>query len=125
LLADAQDKVRFALHVLLERQPEVEIVGEATHACDLLTRTTETHPDIVLLAWDLPALDGPAAVSRLRACCPGVAVIALSGHPDVRTKALQAGADAFVSKGDPPEQLLAAVAALKRCRGDVASNRVS
>jgi DNA-binding NarL/FixJ family response regulator len=116
LLADGQDKVRFALRVLLERQPGVQIVAEATHATDLLTAAQSSRPDVVLVAWDLPALQGATALSALRSCCPEVAIIALSGQPEVRSKALQAGADAFVSKGDPPEQLLTAIASC--CDGE-------
>ena len=45
----------------------------------------------------------------LRAACPALAVIVLSGQPEAEGSALAAGADAFVSKADPPEQVLAAI----------------
>jgi CheY-like chemotaxis protein len=50
----------------------------------------------------------------LRELCPGLPVIVLSGQPEVRRTALAAGADAFVSKADPPEQLLAALRSANR-----------
>ena len=109
LLADDQPKVRFALRVLLERQPGLEVVGEAVDGEDLLALARAACPDLVLLAWDLPDLEAVGGLPALRALYPGQSVIVLSGRPEVRQNVLSAGADAFVSKSDPPEQLLAAI----------------
>jgi DNA-binding NarL/FixJ family response regulator len=110
LLADNQPRVRFALRVLLERQSELEIVGEAASAEDVLNQTQTAHPDLILLGWELPGRAALDLLPALRKICPNVTVIALSGRPEARRAALAAGADAFVSKGDPPERLLAAIA---------------
>ena len=110
LLADNQPKVRFGLRVLLERQPGLKIVGEATNAEDLLAQVEADCPDLVLLGWGLPGLAKADLLSALRGVCPGLFVIVLSGRAEVRRAALDAGADAFVSKCDPPERLLAAIA---------------
>ena len=115
LLADGRPKVRFALRVLLERQPGLEVVGEASDACQLLTRLGEIRPDLVLLGWELPGLTALGSLSGMRDVCPGLSVIALSGRPEARKAALAAGADGFVSKVDPPSRLLAAV---RRCCPD-------
>jgi two-component system response regulator DesR len=109
LLADDQAKVRSALRLRLEQEPGINVVGEATEADELLAQVGAARPDIVLLDWELPGLPRNDALSALRARCPHLKVIALSGRPEARRAALEAGADAFVSKGDPPEQLLAAV----------------
>ncbi len=109
LLADNQPKVRFGLRVLLERQPGLKIVGEATNAEDLLAQMKIDCPDMVLLGWGLPGLAKADLLSALRGVCPDLCVIALSGRPEVRRATLAAGADAFVSKCDPPERLLAAI----------------
>jgi DNA-binding NarL/FixJ family response regulator len=106
LLADDQPRVRFALRVLLEQQPGLTVVGEADDANDLLAQAEATHPDLVLLAWELPGLAAAGSLPALRTACPGLLVIALSGRPAARRSAIAAGADAFVSKADPPEQLL-------------------
>ena len=116
LVADDQPKVRFALRVLLERQPGFIIVGEAVNAEDLLVQAEATCPDILLLAWELPGLMAADWFSNLREACPGLYVIALSGRSETRQAALEAGADAFVSKTDPPERLLAAVKACRQQR---------
>lgn len=117
LLADDQSKVRSALRLLVEQEPGLIIVGEATEAENLLAQVEATQPDLVLLDWELPGLQtddpstdsGQGRLSTLRTLCPGLKVIALSGQPEARRAALAAGADAFVSKGDPPEQLLATI----------------
>ena len=109
LIADDQAKVRFALRVLLERQSGLEVVGEAANGEDLLTKVGALHPDLVLLAWELPGNCPGKLPATLRETCPGLAVIALSGRPEAHGAALAAGVDAFVSKGDPPERLLTAI----------------
>ena len=54
LIADVQAKVRFALRVLLERQPSCEIVGEASTGDDLIAQVQASCPDLMLLGWELP-----------------------------------------------------------------------
>jgi DNA-binding NarL/FixJ family response regulator len=58
LLADNLPKVRFALRVLLEQQPGLEVVGEATDAQDLLIQVEATAPDLVLLRFSLDLARG-------------------------------------------------------------------
>jgi DNA-binding NarL/FixJ family response regulator len=109
-IADDQLKVRSALRLLLEQDPEVSVVGEAVEAGDLLAQVRAARADLVLLDWELPGLQAAnPLLPALRTLCPRLSVIALSGRPDARRAALAAGADAFVGKGDPPERLLAAV----------------
>jgi DNA-binding NarL/FixJ family response regulator len=109
LLADDQPKVRFGLRVLLERQSGFTIVEEADNAKDLLVKAQATHPDLILLGWELPGLKAEDTLSALRGVCSRSVVVALSGRPEARQAALKAGADAFVSKADPPERLLATI----------------
>ena len=109
LLADAQAKVRFALRVLLERQPGFEVVGEASDVDDLLAGVKTCEPDLILLSWELPHPAKAEVLPALRTACPHLSVIALSGRLEARRAALNAGADAFVSKSEPPERLLAAI----------------
>ena len=109
LLADDQPRVRFALRALLERQPGLEVVGEAANAEDLLAQAKETCPDMVLVDWGLTSSAGFDLLAALRGVCPDLFVVTTSGRIGVRQVALAAGADAFVSKADPPERLLAAI----------------
>jgi DNA-binding NarL/FixJ family response regulator len=109
LLADDRRKVRSALRLLLEQGPGLSVVGEVIEAKDLLAQVQVTHPDLVLLDWELPGLRTDGLLPTLRRACPDLCIIALSGRPEARRTALAAGVDAFVSKGDPPERLLAAI----------------
>ncbi|MGC9332690.1 MAG: response regulator, partial [Anaerolineae bacterium] len=109
LLADDQAKVRSALRLLLEQQPEVEVLGEAVDSTGLLDWVKAACPDLVLLDWDLPGFSAMALLTLLHSLCPKLQVIVLSGRPEVRQAALDAGANAFASKGDPPEHLLTAI----------------
>lgn len=106
VLADRQQRVLRALGLLLGSQPGWEIVAQASTADELARLLSGAHADLLLLDWELGA---HAALPRVGG---SPCVIALSGRPEVRAEALAAGADEFVSKGDPPEQLLAAV---RRC----------
>ncbi len=115
LLADGQRKVCSALRLLLEQEPGLSVVGEVTDMDSLLAELDETRPDLLLLDWGLPGLctaDLPAALS---ACYPRPKVVVLSVRPEEQCAALAAGADAFVSKCNPPERLLAA---LETCCAD-------
>jgi DNA-binding NarL/FixJ family response regulator len=105
LLADDQDKVRFALRVLLENRPDAEIVGEVVDAYELLERAPEMMPSAIILDWLLPGLSEIGSIEVVRELCPGAVIIALSGRPELEKEALENGADAFISKIDPPDRL--------------------
>jgi len=106
LLADDQPQVRSALRLVLEHEPEMQVVGEVTDAETLLRLVKKIHPDLILLDWELPGLRSSNLLPILRKGSPYLSIIALSGQLESRQRALAAGVDAFVSKGDPPEQLL-------------------
>jgi DNA-binding NarL/FixJ family response regulator len=109
LIADNQSNVRFALRTLLEQQPEVQIVAEASNGDALGKYMAISCPDLVLLDWNLPGLPARTRLSALFRACPETVVLVLSGRPEQRGAALAAGADFFVSKADPPEKLMAAI----------------
>jgi DNA-binding NarL/FixJ family response regulator len=106
LLADDQMQIRSALRLLLEQGVGLSVVGEAAGAESLLALAKETKPDLLLTDWDLVKKRDVGIIRFLREEYPSLRVIALSGRPEVRQEALQAGADAFVSKGEPPQRLM-------------------
>jgi DNA-binding NarL/FixJ family response regulator len=125
LVADDQKAVRSALRRLLNEEPGLTVVGEVCRADELLDQAIVAQPDLVLLDWELPGLtstDGSESISLgceqhtrhrllliLHALHSHPKVIVLSGRPGASQTALAAGADAFVSKGDPAERLLTTV----------------
>jgi DNA-binding NarL/FixJ family response regulator len=114
LIADRRRKTRFALRTLLGRQPGLEISGEAADALELWGQIETDCPDAVLLDWWLDGSTTADLLKALRRNCPGVYIVVLSGLPEARRAALASGADAFVSKVDPPEQLLATIRSVQR-----------
>jgi DNA-binding NarL/FixJ family response regulator len=113
LLADDQVWLRSAIRLLLEQETDVDIVGEVGEVNALLAKAESMHPHLVLLDWELPGLKAKGAGQQLmlalRACYPCLHIIVLSGRPEAGRVALEAGADLYVSKADPPDRLLAAV----------------
>ncbi len=109
LIADDRPEVRSALRVLLVQEQGIIVVGEAGDAKQAVKLVRERQPDLALLDWELPDQSGASTLAKLRAVRPDLIVVALSGLPEARQAALDAGADIFVSKGDPPERLIEAV----------------
>lgn len=109
LIADDQADVRSALGLLLMQQPDLEVVAEATDAVSVLLAVEKHLPALILLDWELPGAPTSNLVRVLRSQWPQLRVIALSSLPEARSAAVNAGIDAFVDKGDPPDVLLAAL----------------
>lgn len=107
LIADGQKSVRHALVVLLATQAGLQIIGEASCGEELLSQASTVDADIALVDWELPGLAELGGWAALRKRYPALLIVALSGRPGVRRAAQMAGVEAFVSKGDPPERLLA------------------
>jgi len=108
LIVDDQPRVRQALRTLLE-QEEIIVAGEAGGAEEAQDHLRQCCPDVVLLDWGLHGAPASSLLAHLRHSYPHVRVVVLSGQPGVEQDALAAGADAFVSKADPPERLLEAL----------------
>ena len=109
LLADAQVWLRSALRLLLEHEANVEVVGEAGNILTLPLSISRLRPDLLFLDWQLPGLYTNSARQRLlntvRTIDPYLYIIALT-NDDNATSCLLLGADAFINKAEPPEQVL-------------------
>lgn len=121
ILADDQSKVLFALHILLERNPDLAIVGEAANANELMDLISSSDPDLIILDWQLPGLNQIGCLTAIRDSCPNLIVVVLSGRPELSQAALDAGADAFVSKIDPPDRLLGTLSRFASTAGNIHS----
>jgi DNA-binding NarL/FixJ family response regulator len=121
LLADDQSEVRLALEMLLKQEPGVTVAGTVSEAESLLALVRTTRPDLVLLDWELPGQQPIIdIIPTLHTLDVRPKIIALSSHPEAERPALAAGVDAFVSKSDPPDRLLAVFRRLRR--SDEAAN---
>jgi len=107
LLADDNRNARSALALLLETRLGASIVGEAATMETLLEQAALTHPDVVLLDWELPGKPETDRIVVLRSVAPEARVIVISARPEYASKAVDA--DAFINKVDPPEHILAVI----------------
>lgn len=112
LVVDDQRRTRQSLKALLATQFRWIEVREAENGVEAIHCAEKWNPDLVLMDARMPELDGVAATRCLKAQEPHVKVIVLSMFAEYQAAALAAGADAFISKGEPPEQMLALVDAL-------------
>lgn len=109
LLADDLAAVRSALALLLEQEIDLRVAGQASDAASLLQAVADEPPDVVLLDWELPGMPADQLVRELRRSHPPICIIALSSRLEAETAAMHAGVDAFINKGHPPENVLAAL----------------
>ena len=115
LIADDQRVIRRALASLLRSAGDVEVVGEAADGQDAVEQALRLRPDVVLMDMSLPLLSGFEATRRISAACPGTRVVGLSMYDaeSAGPKAREAGAAAYVAKDASPDEVLAAVRALR------------
>jgi DNA-binding NarL/FixJ family response regulator len=116
LIADDHPVVRDGLRAMLATQPDMELVGEATTGTEAVAHTLALHPDVVLMDLQMPDLDGPAAIARLRTQASAVRVLVLttySTEADI-TRAVEAGATGYLLKDAPREQLFNAIRSAAR-----------
>ncbi len=113
LLADAHKRIRSALKLMLEQQPGFEVVGEAASATSLPALVIDLQPDVVLLDWELHDGELFEILSDLQVLYPHLKVVGMSARPEHSQAALDAGADAFISKVNSPKDLLNALIAIR------------
>ncbi len=116
LLVDDQTLFREGLGTLLSVQPDLQVVGEATHGEEALQLAATLHPDVVLMDLRMPIMDGVTATRHLRATHPECRVIILTTFDDDENvfKGLRAGAVGYLLKDAPSEKLIEAIRAAAR-----------
>ena len=116
LIADDHGIVRSGLRLLLEREPDLEVVGEASDGAEARDLAIRERPDLAILDVRMPKLTGLQATREIREQAPDVSVLILSMHDDERYlfEALKAGASGYVLKRQADEDLLDAVRAVQR-----------
>jgi DNA-binding NarL/FixJ family response regulator len=116
LIADDHGIVRGGLRLMLERQPDMEVVAEAADGAEAVALALRERPDICVLDVQMPRLTGLQATVEIRAQLPDVSVLVLSMHDDERYlyEALQAGAAGYVLKREADTVLVDAVRAFAR-----------
>jgi DNA-binding NarL/FixJ family response regulator len=116
LIADDHGIVRSGLRLLLERQPDIEVVAEAADGAEANEIAVRERPDLAILDVKMPKLTGLQATREIKRQAPEVSVLILSMHDDERYlfEALKAGASGYVLKAQADTDLLAAIRAVQR-----------
>jgi DNA-binding NarL/FixJ family response regulator len=109
LIADDHPKSRKGLRALLATCSGIRVVCEAENGRQAAEMMADCRPDVVLMDIHMPVWDGIEATQYIKARWPEVKVIALTIRTSWREVALAAGADVFLTKGCPSEDLLAAI----------------
>ena len=108
LVADDDQLFVESLRELIDRQPELEVVGEAHNGLEAIDLTDNLDPDAVVIDLHMPLLDGVTAVARLRHDHPNLCLIVLTGDADTQLHdaASEAGADAVLEKSELAHALI-------------------
>jgi two-component system response regulator DesR len=109
MIADDRRHSREGLRALLATTPEVDVVGEAIDGSQAVRLVEECHPDVVLMDVKMPVMDGLEATRLIKNRSPRIKVIMLTMYISYRADALAAGADTFLIKGCPAEQLIGSI----------------
>ena len=116
IIADDHPLIRQGLRVVIEAQPDMELVGEASNGEHAIQQALALKPDIVIMDLQMPVKDGLAATREIAQANPQVQVLILTSFPDddnVYT-AIKAGAMGFLLKDSSAEYLLDAIRTVSR-----------
>lgn len=116
LLVDDQELIRIGFRLVLEAEPDLEVVGEAGDGLAAVEEATRLTPDVVLMDVRMPRLDGIEATARIVRALPHTRVLVLTTFDldDYAFGALDAGASGFLLKDARRDDLVAAVRAVER-----------
>lgn len=111
LLVEDHAVVRAGLKMLLNAEPDIEVVGEAEEGSQAVQRARELQPALVLLDISLKGVNGLEAARQINKCCPQTRILMLTMHQNEEYffQALQAGALGYIPKSAPDTEVLAAI----------------
>lgn len=114
LLADDHETVREGLRMILNAQPDMQVVATASDGREAIAQAEQMTPDVVIMDISMPGLNGLAATMQLTERCPGSRVLTLTRHADSSylQQLLRAGAAGYVLKQSRPAELLHAIRAV-------------
>src|SRR5215472_3799438 len=114
LMADDHDVVRSGLRHIVEAQPNWQVVAEAADGKEAVQKALETKPDVAVIDYSLPLINGVEATRQIRAALPHTEVLIFTMHDDetIIKELLKAGARGYLLKTDTQRHLIGAIEAL-------------
>jgi DNA-binding NarL/FixJ family response regulator len=114
LLVDDQEMMRMAFRMVIESQPDLSVVGEASNGREAVEAAAALAPDVVLMDVRMPEMDGVEATRRIIATCSDARIIILTTFDldEYVYAALRAGASGFLLKDTQPADMLSAIRAV-------------
>jgi len=119
LIAGGTAVSRRALMTLFSTKPELDVVGEVSSAVQLTNQLAQTELDMVIFNSMIKNEAGVETIRAIKILAPKTAVLVLCARRSMEKLVLNAGADAFVLKGDPPRTLLTTIETIRMRREDV------
>jgi len=117
LIVDDQSLVRAGFRMILDAEPDIEVVGEASDGLEAVLAARQTEPDVILMDVRMPNVDGLEATRRLldgREEGPRILILTTFDLDEYVYEALRAGASGFMLKDTPPEELVEAIMIVAR-----------
>ena len=111
VLAEDHQTVREGIKLLVNSQPDMEVIGEADNGSAAIKEVQKLTPDVIVMDISMPELNGLKATRRLKQVCPGVKVLTLTRHTDdaYLQQLIEAGASGYVLKQSAPTELIRAI----------------
>jgi DNA-binding NarL/FixJ family response regulator len=118
LIADDHELIRRGIRNLISSRGNWQIVGEASDGAEAVEKTRSVKPDVAILDFSMPKMNGPAVASKIAESSPGTSVVVLTMHDSdqVVREVLRSGAKGFVLKSDADKDLIEAVEAVAQKR---------
>jgi DNA-binding NarL/FixJ family response regulator len=116
LIADDHGVMRAGLRALLEDEPEIEVVGEASSGEDIIDLTEKLLPDIILMDIGMPGIDGIEATRRIKSAFSHIHILVLSVYEDesLLREAIRVGAAGYIIKRAAEDELISAIRVVSR-----------
>jgi DNA-binding NarL/FixJ family response regulator len=115
-IVDDMPQVRLGLASMLElatknTRPKIKVIGSAKNGEDAIRQVEALHPDVILMDLEMPVLDGFLATQTIKSRNPSIFILILTIHDDpaTRQKAARLGANGFIAKSAPPDNLIRAI----------------
>src|SRR5437867_2612653 len=111
LIVDDHRTFGEALHIAMDQEKDVRVVGVATSGEEAVSLAESQQPDVVLMDVEMPGMDGIEAIRKVKAVDPNARIVVVSAHQEelILARAVEAGASGFLSKETALSELVASV----------------